>query len=413
MQNIIIEQPYRFVPPRHQRFWPAMIQLWLPHHLARKYGVVAAEFCGADRLQRSLAAGHGILLAPNHCRDCDPMVLGLLSREVGHPFYVMASWHLFMQNRVMAWLLPRLGAFSVYREGMDREALKCAIHVLGGARRPLVLFPEGIITRTNDRLNHLMEGTAFIARNAAKLRASSVPPGKVVVHPVAIRYFFEGDLARAVTPVLDEVEARLSWQKHTGKPLIERIAKVGAALLCLKEIEYLGQPQAGGIAERLARLINHLLVPLENEWLGRPRSDDVIGRIKRLRAAILPDLVSGEISEAERARRWRQLADLYLTQQLFCYPPDYLQSNPTPERVLETVERFEEDLTDRTRVHRPLRVLIEVGEALEVNAARDHGAASDPLMQSLREQLEELLRRNAQKAAAEPPQFTACVASSA
>ena len=42
---------------------------------------------------------------------------------------------------------------------------------------------------------------------------------------------------------------------------------------------------------------------------------------------------------AERARRWEQLADLYLVGQLSCYPPDYLAAKPTPERLLETVER--------------------------------------------------------------------------
>ena len=37
---------------------------------------------------------------------------------------------------------------------------------------------------------------------------------------------------------------------------------------------------------------------------------------------------------------------IYLAGQLACYPPDYLAANPTPERLLETVERFEEDRFD-------------------------------------------------------------------
>jgi len=36
----------------------------------------------------------------------------------------MASWHLFKQSAAQTWLLRRAGAFSVYREGMDRDALK-------------------------------------------------------------------------------------------------------------------------------------------------------------------------------------------------------------------------------------------------------------------------------------------------
>jgi hypothetical protein len=107
--------------------------------------------------------------------------------------------------------------------------------------------------------------------------------------------------------------------------------------------------------------------------------------------AILPELISGEIDETERARRWRQLADLYLAQQLSCYPPDYIHSRPTPERLLETVERFEEDLTDCTRIHRSLHAIIEVGEALPVSPGRERGGGPDPLMEKIRGQMEAML----------------------
>jgi hypothetical protein len=239
-----------------------------------------------------------------------------------------------------------------------------------------------------------MEGTAFIAHTAAKQRAAATPPGQVVVHPIIIRYLFRGDLEAALTPVLEEIEARLSWRPPRERRFRERINRVGEALLCLKELEYLGRSQTGEVPERLARLINCLLQPLEKEWLKGEREGDVVARVKKLRMAILPELISGEIDETERARRWRQLADLYLAQQLSCYPPDYIRSRPTPERLLETVERFEEDLTDRTRIHRPLHAIIEVGEALPVSPVRERGGGPDPLMEKIRRQMEMLLERS-------------------
>ena len=42
-------------------------------------------------------------------------------------------------------------------------------------RRPLVIFAEGVVSRTNDRLNALQEGVAFIARSAAFLVETSTP----------------------------------------------------------------------------------------------------------------------------------------------------------------------------------------------------------------------------------------------
>jgi 1-acyl-sn-glycerol-3-phosphate acyltransferase len=394
MQNIVIASNYRFVPPRFSPFWARIVQWYLPSFLRKSFGITSWECAGAERLAASLRAGSGVLLASNHCRPCDPMVLGLLSREVGRPFHVMASWHLFMQSRVQSFLLPRIGGFSVYREGLDRESLKCATRILAEARFPLVIFPEGFVSRNNDRLMNLMEGVAFLARAAAKQRAGSPRPGKVVAHPVFVRYFFEGNLEAALAPVLREIEARLSWQPQNHLPLRERIVKAGHALLALKETEYLGATQSGPAPERLARLLDHLLLPLEREWTGGSREPDPMTRIKRLRAAILPDLVHGELAEEARARRWRLLADLYLAQQLHCYSGDYLAGAPPPERLLETVERYEEDLTDRARPHPPLRAVISVGEAIEAAPARDRSADGDPISTELRRQLETLLEES-------------------
>ena len=394
MQNIVIAKPYRFVPPRFSPFWARIVQGYLPAYLRRSFGITSWECVGAERLRASLKAGCGVLLASNHCRPCDPMVLGLLSREVARPFHVMASWHLFMQSRVQSFLLPRIGAFSVHREGLDRESLKCAIRILAEARFPLSIFPEGFVTRNNDRLLNLMDGVAFLARSAAKQRAASPLPGKIVVHPVFVRYFFEGDLAATIAPVLREIETRLSWQPQSHLPLRERIVKAGHALLALKEIEYLGASQSGSPVERLPGLLDHLLEPLEQEWTGGRREPDPMARIKRLRTAILPDLVHGELTEEERARRWRQLADLYVAQQLRCYSGEYLADAPPPERLLETAERYEEDLTDIARPHPPLHAVISVGEAIEATPIRDRSGDSDPLADELRRQLELMLEQS-------------------
>jgi hypothetical protein len=277
---------------------------------------------------------------------------------------------------------------------LDRESLKCATRILSEARFPLTVFPEGFVTRNNDRLFQLMDGVAFLARTAAKQRAASSPHGKVVIHPVFIRYFFEGDLTAALTPVLERIEARLSWQPQKQLSLPDRVVKAGHALLALKEVEHLGSVQSGAVDERLPRLLDHLLGPLEHEWLGGRREPDAMTRVKQLRTAILPDLVHGELTETETARRWRQLADLYLAQQLHCYSGDYLAGTPTPERLLETVERYEEDLTDAATPHSPIHAVISVGEAIEAPPTRDRSADTDPIATELRQRLETLMEQS-------------------
>lgn len=386
MQNIVIDKPYAFIGPKFSRFWLWVGRKVVPKQLRKDYGVVSHECRGVEKLKASLAAGHGVMIVPNHCRPCDPLVMDFLAQAMDRPIHTIASWHLFMQGKIQRFLLPRVGCFSVYREGMDRESLKCATKIIADGKHPLVIFAEGIVTRSNDRMHNFMEGPSFMARTAAKQRKE----GKVVIHPVFIRYFFEGDLRESVTPVVEEIENRLSWQPQTQLSLKDRIVKAGHALLALKEIEHMGRPGEGTPTERLQRLIDHILAPLEARWTNGRKDEETMARVKRLRTTILPELVTGELTEVDRAERWRHLTDLYLVQQLHCYPGDYIES-PTPERILETVERYEEDLTDVSRAHPPLHVVLTVGDAIEVSAERDRSSDGDPITRQVRECLEALL----------------------
>jgi 1-acyl-sn-glycerol-3-phosphate acyltransferase len=395
MQKIIIEKPYRFIPPHYGDWWPNFIQHFhlFDIYLRRSQGVTSYEVRGAEHLRCSLRTGHGIMLTPNHCRPGDPIAMGWLAREVKTLFFAMASWHLFNQDRFTAWAIQKMGGFSVYREGMDRQAIQTAIDILAQAKRPLILFPEGTVTRTNDRLGALLDGVSFIARSAARKRQRTHPDGRVVIHPVALKYLFRGDLAVTLDPVLTEIETRFSWRPRGDRPLLERIRQVGFGLLALKELEYFGQSQSGKLSERLRGLIDRLLHPIELEWLGAPQQGPVVPRTKALRMKILPDMIRGQLEPAERDRRWRQLADIYLSQQVYSYPADYVTAEPTVDRLLETVERYEEDLTDQVRVHGNLHVIIEVGEAIDVDDRRDRHELVDPIMNRIEEQLQGMLNR--------------------
>ncbi len=189
MQNIIIEKPYDFIPPHRGNWWPSFIQTFhlIDIYLRRGQGVESYEVRHAERLQTSLAAGHGIMLTPNHCRPADPIAMGWLAREVKTHVFAMASWHLFHQDRFTSWAIHKMGGFSVYREGIDRRAIETAIDILSAAERPLILFPEGAVTRTNDKLSALLDGVAFIARSAARKRQKKSRDGRVVIHPVALK----------------------------------------------------------------------------------------------------------------------------------------------------------------------------------------------------------------------------------
>jgi 1-acyl-sn-glycerol-3-phosphate acyltransferase len=389
MNLVVSDKPYVPVPPYRGTLWPRALNRYIPRYLRRRYGITKVQTVGAEKLRASVDAGHGVLVTPNHCRDEDPFILSALAREIGRPFFVVASAHLFMGNKVQAFVLRRAGAFSIYREGMDKQAVQTSIEILENAERPLVIFPEGHISRTNDRLTPMLEGTALIARQAAKKRAKENK--KVVVHPVAVRYSFPFDVEAAATTMLDEIETRLTWRPSRGLPLHERFRKVGAGLLALKELEYLGHTQDGSIAERITKLTDSILKPMEAEWTNGNDDGHVVARVKRLRSAILPDMIKGDLDEAEKARRWRLLADADLAQQLYHYPPNYVTENATKGRIIETVERFEEDLTGKVSVHGPVEAKIMVGDAIEVGTGREARGEADPVMAGIENQLRGML----------------------
>jgi hypothetical protein len=183
----------------------------------------------------------------------------------------------------------------------------------------------------------------------------------------------------------------LTWEATKQAPILERIAKITHAMLSLKEIEYLGAPQIGSFVDRQKGLVDHLLDPLEKEWLGKEGDGPIIPRIKALRMKIVPDLTNGELNEKERRRRWEQLSRIYLSQQIASYPPEYLSSPTTDTRILETVERLEEDLTDKAGVHGPMEVVIRIDEPIEVPADRAPKGEEDPIMKTLRERMQGML----------------------
>ncbi len=397
MQNYLIEKPYQFVP-RIRAGWPQQLLVrsgLLEITLRRRDNVVAHEIRNLDRLRRTLSSGDSLLLISNHCRPSDPSVLQLLSRDLKQPFYFMASWHVFEQGWLQRWILRLVGGFSVHREGMDRQSLNSAVEILQSAERPLVMFPEGTTSRTNDTLMGFMEGPMFVARLAAVRRKKS-NGGRVVCHPIAIKYIVDDpEFAASIESLLQRLEQLLGWQSQALIPPLYRIQRIDEALIALKEIEHgVAYDSSTPIHQRRIQLVHALLNPLEQEWLASPQPDaDVSTRTKMLIQQIFPELAKGEVSKAERERRWGQLERIDIVQQLCRHPERYIQQLPSRERILETIENFEELLTGQVSRAVRLKAVIDVQAGIEIPAQKHRDPTADPCLIAIRQSMEESLQR--------------------
>jgi 1-acyl-sn-glycerol-3-phosphate acyltransferase len=341
--------PYTFRPPCYSRFWAPLIY-WLSDtvYLRRKYRVTeVAPPVGADPVAALYRAGTSLLLTPNHSDHSDPHVMMHWARRARVPLHFMAAREIFLVNHgVNGAVLQRAGVFSIDREGTDLRSIKEALRIVGDGRYPLVLFPEGEIFHLNERLTALNDGAATIALRAAAKTGRESPPRDVCVVPVALRYTYTEDVIPACTAVMDRLETWLGGgPAPAGHDLVARIHAFGTALLERKEREFLGRSLGGDLAARLEAFRELLIGEVEANYPGHDADAPHPERVRRARGRIRALLLGTPPPDAAaRAACFRDLDRLYLAVQLYSYPGQYLREKPSPDRIAETVLKFQEDV---------------------------------------------------------------------
>jgi hypothetical protein len=309
-----------------------------------------------------------------------------VSRRAHRPFYFMAAWQIFRPHWGLdGWCLQRMGAFSVDREGCDRRAVKQAVELLTTGQR-LVVFPEGEVYRLNERLTPLLEGVAFMALTAQRdLSKGEAGPGegstaaaRVWIVPAAIRYRYVEDVRPRLIEAIKQIEARMLLNPPHGAALHERVLRVGELALTIKEKEKLGHSRenAGDLPGRVAHLIEELLRRHETEHLKKsPSAETVPLRVKALRRQLLENWMNDQADPDARRKAREALDDVQLVLQLYSYPGDYVAEKPSIERMAETVEKFEEDLTGFARPKGKRRAFVRFGDPIDLRAAAATGRA--------------------------------------
>lgn len=359
---------YKFVPPKPSRFWNGLLRGYRRKMTRKDHNLVDYEFEEVGKIRSLMESGARLLIAPNHTDHADGLALYELADELDTMFCYMATHQLFEGPFGLRYFfLPRCGVFPVDREGSALSALKAAKAVLTTLPYPLVVYPEGEVYHTNDRLTPLREGTAAMALTAQKSLKDKAP---VYVVPVAIKYRYldPSHAMEAMAAQLDALEQRFTWSAHPEESLPRRIYRFGSGLLALKEVEFLGAPSSGEVFTRVSKLRDQLLEKLEDQHLGKTGSDDLPERVNAVHRRLLDVLKDEEASEEEKNSCRRDLNVLFQVVQLFSYPGDYVQECPTVERIAETLIKFEQDLAGGGYVTpvSPRKLIFRVGEPIDM-----------------------------------------------
>lgn len=387
------KQPYS-VPtgwwePRISPLWFRFFRKMRASTLREEQRMREFHFDGVERLQGLLQEGVGVLLTPNHSFHYDSYCIFHLADQVDTPFHILTAWQVFeMSSRLERWMMQRHGCFSIDREGVDMRAFRKAIEILRDSAHPLVVFPEGDIYHTNDRIKPFREGAAAIA-----LSASRKAERRVVCVPVAMKCRYVSDPTPQLVKKMDELETRLLWRPRPDLPLLDRIYRFATGLMALKEVEHLGAPLRGPLNRRLVELADRMLTTLESQHSVPAKNHGVPERVKELRHCIIQKLQAADLSAADREPLCRAMDELFFVVQLFSYPGDYVAANPTIERLAETIDKFEEDVLDAPlpSVKGDRHVHIKLGDPVEVPKVRGGDDAVNQLTRELEGRVQGLL----------------------
>jgi 1-acyl-sn-glycerol-3-phosphate acyltransferase len=390
-----------FWPARPNRFWRTALEPWRRWYL-RRYGIAEVQVERPGEAFQGIQPGDGVLVAPNHSHDSDPHVMLEVSRRLGRRFYFMAAWQIFRPHWGLdGFVLQRLGAFSVDREGCDRRALAQATTLLTTGQT-LLVFPEGEVYRLNDRLTPLLDGVAFMALSAQRALTKAGQGQKVWIVPAAIRYRYVEDIRPRLEQAVERLEARFALAPRRGTALDERILRYGEMLLTLKEKEKLGRSREmeGDMAARIAHLLEDLLARHERTYLQKsPAGETVTLRVKALRRKLFDiwtdDTVDAGAADAVARQAAREaLDDVQLALQAYSYPGNYIRENPSIERIAETVEKLEEDLEGQAMPHGKRRASVLFGPPIDLSQVGEGRmrALSEQVTDRLEESIRNLMR---------------------
>ncbi len=344
---------------------------------------------GASIVQERLNNGEGVMIMPNHSSHADPYVIYSAADQVGTALHVMATWHVFDDKSWLArWILTKHGCFSVDREANDIGAFRLATSILQEKPEPLVIFPEGEIYHCNGRVTPFREGAAAIAVAAA--RKSKRP---ITCIPCAIRYNYVDDPTPSLLDTMSELETSIFWRPKINEPLEKRIYEFAEVLLMVKELEYLKTTQSGRLPDRIASLREHILAEVEQRNEIASSSKSIPERVKAARKTIMEKELAGDSDTKQANQLNHDMEDLFLVVQSFSYPGDYVDDHPSIDRMAETIDKFEEDVLQKTTadIKAERRVKVSFGEPVEVSSDRKVKSQTTTITATIEQRVQEML----------------------
>ncbi|HUX22823.1 MAG TPA: hypothetical protein VMW69_16425 [Spirochaetia bacterium] len=347
-EHSTVQPPLRYVPPRFGRRLFRLVATIYPLYLRFGLNIRRVEVEGIESLVEHYRLFQEkkirLIIAFRHPHVDDGAIMAWLlggmvrdaarreaRREKKHklmrpPFgyFVYDRGAPLWAGAFIGWILPRMGAISVFRGKLDSHGLEEIRSVLLNADQPLAIAPEGAVSYSERYAAPLETGVAHFSFWCVRDLLASMRTEQVIILPITPSYRHGRDAAKGLRKIADFLERECGLAPSPEKPLPERLRVAADALFRMTELFYKrfypttsrsitieplsaavdgsggcpGSSFTTGDAERVKAVVEAALASAERQ-LGLPSTGEAIPRVRRIEQACWDRIYREDIAEIE------------------------------------------------------------------------------------------------------------------
>ncbi len=295
-----------------------------------------------------------LILIANHSDELDPRVCMEISRRSGRRFTFMANSEIYKEwFGIARWCLQYIGSFSVERGAQDHQSIRYAIDTVKNGKEILVIFPEGEIYNLNDVVQPFKTGLAHIGMDALKEIQSQSADRTVCVLPVAIKYRYQKNIGTILRNRIIRMEQHLSMRSSfvgMREELYRIMNKLRATTLAANDTE-VEIKEVDVLVEQLQKTRAEIISEIEKKYNDPIKSHgDLFSRAQKMIFFLREQISKKKFFTTETQEQFKNdLKLLKNTIQMAAWQPQYIEFNPSQERLAETVLKLERVVFDKKR----------------------------------------------------------------
>jgi 1-acyl-sn-glycerol-3-phosphate acyltransferase len=373
------QKPFVFRPPKQNSFIISLCKHMMPLILRREK-IVSVDIKDEDLQRLKSLKGSRAILTANHPGALEPYILFHLSKCLDEEFNYVAAKSVFEEYAIKAWVLQRLGVYSIIQGSSDRNSFRMTRKLLVEGKRWLVIFPEGEVCWQGDTLMPFQQGVAQFAFWACDDLAEldEFPP--VYLVPIAIKYIYLRDMRPQINRSLKRLESQLDLSSESQPSTqYDRLRRVGGAMLDANEKKFDISPQKDStLDERVQNLKEHILSRIAKSLGVNLRADqpliwrirDVFNAFDRIAYGESEDSEYASILNQQRREEMQALyEDLWRVMYFVAVYDGYVKETLTTERMLDVLSVLELEVFKKRRIWGPKKAVVNIGAPLN---ARDY-----------------------------------------